>query len=104
MKENGQIGMEISNNISAIIKTFEDKIILNIKEYNNLIHYQELYYSLRKNFNDELHSEIRKATDSCKDEISKLNKRISDLEKENISLIGQVRKLEKSKNKKCWLW
>lgn len=110
MKKDGQISTELSNNISEIIKTFENKIILDTKEYKNLVYFQESYSLLTSNFDKNLQSEICKIRNEYKDTVNKLNTRIEELVTENAELRKQLIKDSSNnssnnvKRKKHWLW
>lgn len=98
--------IELSSNISEILKYFDNKIVLNTKEYKDLVSYRELYFNLKKNFDNNLKLEIIKIEASYKDEIANLNRKIININDKNEMLNKQLQHLNdsKNKNKKGLLW
>lgn len=101
MKKDGQASVELSNNLSETIKMFENKIILDTREYKNLVYFQESYSLLKSDFDKNLQSEICKIRSEYENTVNKLNARIQELVTENTELRKQP---TKNKCKKHWLW
>lgn len=79
---------ELAKNISEIIKTFKDNIVITVNEYKDMVQYKEMYYSLRDNYNkDKQHSidlvNLKYENILCKKDalIKEKDKQIAELQK-----------------------